>query len=294
MRAFFVKSQKKSYDKQAVIHGKKIIQKEVQNLTDGHDLRNGIFHDLHRYSEICFITKPCQNYIELIIKILKTKYKFRIHSGINQAGIAIFPLKSTRCVVVIFMAFFKPIIEESLMNEFFSSLPEGNLFSEEDIIKTINEYRDFIKFPKLEPKALTLSSDSILIKRITTASSPRKLLKKWLQDSMLMDFLNELWTSFAIERKTIKEDELTYSFGFVGHGVSYQIILNIHIPEEKLDLIQSPFTYNPVTPSMKRDNGLSPQQMTKKEFSTPKICKSNNNNPITPVHDPTYNNSIYL
>ena len=243
--------------KQAVIHGNKIVQKKIQNLTDDQDFRTRLFPSARRYTEICFITKPSDNYIELITKILENKYKIRILSGINQAGIALFPLKSTRCIVVIFMAFLKPNINEQKIDNFFSKLPPGNLFSYNDLINIINSYRDFIEFPKLEPKTLNLSLDSIVIKRITSVSSIRKLLKKWLQDPILMDFLNELWTSFAIQIKKINEKTLTYSFGFVGHGISSQVVLTINVIEDKDELNLSPFTFTPRTPSMEQDSSMT-------------------------------------
>lgn len=222
--------------KEAVIHGHDINTRTVTKQYGGFQQRKRKFPNATRYDEICFISSNSET--STINDKIEKSYTHKINIGINHVGIAIFPMKSGRSIVVILIAFIPPTLSEESFDEFFS-LAEDSPISADGLLKIINDYRNYIKLGPLEPHKLEFSSQPMHISQQWKVASSKMLFGKLYKSLTQFPVLNEIWSNFGMQEE--KKGECTIiRFGFVHNGFNFQ--LSIYAFSSSPSLPSSPKT----------------------------------------------------
>lgn len=222
----------------ALKHARDFIQKKQPNLKNGFDERREYFKDAKRYTEISFITKPCQSDpIKVISSILENRYLSQIQSHINSIGPVAIKLKSNKYVVVIFAGFFPP---EVSIRKFLSYFPNIRTMDQpatnfDHLIRLINKFRRMIKYNDFEALSTQPKNDSCKQVEFNTSSYASKRSAElfcWLfTDSKFIDLITEMWSDFSYSKE---KDDLGHKLAlhFYRNDEEYVYEVHLEIPKD--------------------------------------------------------------
>lgn len=213
----------------ALNHVRSIGKNNNTNLNDKIDSREKLFWNAKKYTEINFITKPCESEpIQTIVSIIKTHFMPQITSQINAIGPAVIKLKSNRYIVSILCAFFAPKIS---LREVYEKIPEVKTLQQpstnfESLIELINRLREMIPFQPFNIKKVEATNEQSSKKKIVNAKTSSELFCSLLTDRSFFNAITDLWTDFSYSSQEIDSNHhLKLNFSRGDDHFVYEVIL---------------------------------------------------------------------
>lgn len=220
----------------ALNHIRSISKKNKANLNSEIELREKLFWNAKYYTEINFVTKPCDSDpLEAILTIIKNNFISQITSQINSVGPAVIKLKSNRYVVSIFCAYFNPKIS---LRELCEKIPEIKSVDVpatdfKALINLINRLRELIQYQPLDSKTeSTEENEKLPVKKSFSkcldSKSSSELFCSLLSDTNFFNLLVRQWTDFSYSGKFTKHrHHLKLNFYNNDEKIVYEVILKI-------------------------------------------------------------------
>lgn len=218
----------------ALNHIRSIRKNNNTDLNGKIETREKLFWNAKQYTEINFVTKPCESDpIQTIISIIKAHFISQITSQVNSIGPAIIKLKSNRYVVSIFCAYFNPKISLREVNEKISDIAAINNPSNdfESLIGLINRLREMVPYQpfelkKVEPTNENEKPSKKYRKKVLSTKTSAELFYALLADTSFFNLITSQWTDFSYSTKLVSSnDHLKLNFFSNDEKYVYEIVL---------------------------------------------------------------------
>lgn len=202
------------------------IGKNNNTLNGNIETREKMFWNAKQYTEINFVTKPCESDpLQTIISIIRNHFISQITSQINSVGPAIVKLKSNRYIVCIFCAYFNPKISlrelcERIPDIKTTDQPSSDFVS---LIDLINRLRELIPYQPFDTKENESTDENQPVtksfKKSFKSKTSSELFCSLLSNSSFFNLITRQWTNFS------------YSSYFI--DPNYHLKLNFYNNDEK-------------------------------------------------------------